>query len=125
MEVDKAPKCPVETLYEGDGARHAVRGRGVLLPARYFLHENAALRRQRVRPEREHAADFVRRRQHPVPHRDVWQDVIHQVRGGVAHPPGRARRARSTALARVRDDDFLAALRAHDAQKTVREDPAT
>ena len=75
--------------------------------------------------EREHAPSFVRRGQHPLPHRDVGQDVIHQVRRGVAHPPGRARRARSAALARVRDDDFLAALRTHDAQKAVRQDPAT
>jgi hypothetical protein len=94
------------------------------LPARDFLHEDAPLRRQRVRAEREHAPNFVRRGQHPLPHRYVGQHVIHQVRRSVAHPPRRARRARSTALARVRDDDFLAALRTHDAKKAVRQDTA-
>ncbi len=56
----------------------------MLLPARDSLHENTALRRQRFRPEREHAPSFVRRRQYPLPHRDVRQHVIHQVRSGVA-----------------------------------------
>ncbi len=125
VKMYKATKRRVEPLHEGDSAGLAVRARRVLLPARDFLHEDAALRRQRVRAEREYATNFVRRGQHPLPHRDVGQDVIHQMSRGVAHPPGRARRTRSAAFARVRDDDFLAALRAHDAQKTVRQDPAT
>ena len=125
VEVHKTPERRIETLHERDGARLAPRARNTLLPARDFLHEDAPLRRQRVRSEREHAPNFVRRRQHPLPHRDVRQHVRHQVRGSVAHPPGRARRARSTAFARVRDDDFLAALRAHNAQKSVRQDAAT
>jgi hypothetical protein len=125
VKMDKATKRRVEALHERDSKGLAARARSMLLPARYFLHENAALRRQRVRPEREYAANFVRRGQHPLPHRDVGQDVIHQVRRGVAHPPSRARRARSAAFARERDNDFLTALRAHDAQKAVRQDAAT
>ena len=125
VKMHKATKRRVETLHERDSARLAVRARSMFLPARYFLHEDAALRRQRVRAEREHATNFIRRGQHPLPHRDIGQDVIHQVRRGVAHPPSRARRACSAAFARERDNDFLTALRAHDAQKAVRQDPAT
>jgi len=125
VEVDKASKRPGEALHEGDGARLAAPASAWLLPARDFLHEDAALRGQRIRAEREHAADFVRCCQHPLAHGHVGQEVIHQVRRGVAHPPSRARRARSAAFARERDDDFLTALRAHDAQKAVRQDPAT
>lgn len=121
----EATENRVEALHESHSKRLAVGARSMLLPARYFLHEDAALRRQRVRSEREYAANFVRRGQHPLPHRDVGQHVVHQMRRGVAHPPGRARRARSAAFARVRDDDFLATLRARDAQKAVRQDPAT
>ncbi|MEO5727839.1 MAG: hypothetical protein ABI134_33475 [Byssovorax sp.] len=110
---------------ERDSAGLAVRARSMFLPARYFLHEDAALRSQRVRAERVYATTFVRRGQHPLPHRDVGQDVIYQVRRSVAHPPSRARRARSAAFARERDNDFLTALRARDAQKAVRQDAAT
>jgi hypothetical protein len=69
--VHKASKCPVETLHKGDSARLAVRVCGVLLKARYFLHEEAALRCQRVRAEREYAANFLRRGQHALPHRRI------------------------------------------------------
>jgi hypothetical protein len=125
VKMDEATERRVEALHESHSKRLAAGARSMLLPARYFLHENAALRRQRVRAERAHATNFVRRGQHPLPHRDVGQDVIHQVRRGVAHPPSGARRARSAAFARERDNDFLTALRAHDAQKAVRQDAAT
>ena len=99
----EATENRVEALHESHSASLAASARSMLLPARYLLHEDAALRRQRVRAEREYATNFVRRGQLPLPHRDVGQHVIHQMRRGVAHPPGRARRARSTALARVRE----------------------
>jgi hypothetical protein len=67
----EATENRVEALHESHGASLAAGARSMLLPARYFLHEDAALRRQRVRSEREYAANFVRRGQHPLPHRDV------------------------------------------------------
>ena len=70
VEVHKTPERRIETLHERDGARLAPRARNTLLKTRDFLHEDAPLRRQRVRSEREHAPNFVRRRQHPLPHRD-------------------------------------------------------
>jgi len=86
VKVHKAAQRPVETLHEGDGARLAMYVRSALLPARDFLHEEAALRGQRVRPERVYAADFMGRRQHPLPHRDVRWHVSFQ-----AGPPRIAR----------------------------------
>jgi len=125
MEVHEGPERRVESLHE----RHAPRLRpcelrGRLLPARDLRHEQAVTRRQRVRTERHHAAHLVRRRQDPLPHRGVGQDGVAQVARRVPHPPRRARRARSTALAGVRDNELLAALLARDAEKTVGRDPA-
>jgi hypothetical protein len=89
----KATKRRVEALHERDSTGLAVRVRSMLLPARYFLHEDAALRRQRVRPEREYAANFVRRGQHPLPHRDVGQDVraVRTMRPSIAQDLTRSR----------------------------------
>jgi hypothetical protein len=52
-----------------------------LLPQRGLLDEQAVLRRQRLGSQREHAANFVRHRKNPLPHRDVGQDAIHEVLG--------------------------------------------
>jgi hypothetical protein len=87
-------------------------------PLRELFHEDSVLRRQGVRAQRERSTNFVRYCQHPLPERHVRQNVIDQVRSGPAHPPRRTARAGSSAFARERHHDFLAALRAQDAEET-------
>jgi len=53
VKMYEATENRVEALHESHSKRLAAGARSMLLPARYFLHEDAALRRQRVRSERE------------------------------------------------------------------------
>jgi hypothetical protein len=49
-------------------------------------------------------------RQHPLPRGDVWQHVVGEVGGDLAHAPGIARRADAPALARERDQPLVTAI---------------
>jgi hypothetical protein len=51
----------------------------------------------------EHVSQPVRQAQHPLPHRDHGEDVIHQVRSTLGHAPAAAARTHRAAFARERN----------------------
>lgn len=65
-----------------------------------------------------------RRRQHPLTHRHVRDDVVDQVRRGLRHPPHTARQAEPTPLAAKRRLLVVAALTAAQPQEAVCQDAA-
>ncbi len=72
----------------------------------------------------EEVAQPLRQRQDPLPHRHLGKDVIHQVSGGLGHPPGGARRADAPPLAGESDQEVMATVRAARPSKTVGENAA-
>jgi hypothetical protein len=62
--------------------------------------------------------------QHPLAHRDVGKDVIHQVGSGLGHALGVARRAGSPTLAGKGHQEVVAAARASGPSEAVGQDPA-
>jgi len=63
-------------------------------------------------------------RQHPLAHRHVRDDVVHQVRRRLRHTPGTARGAKPAPLAAERDELVVAAVGAVQAQEAVGQDAA-
>ena len=51
-----------------------------------------------------------RRRQHPLLHRNMWDDVVHQVRRSLRHAPGPARRAKAPPFAAEGEQLVVAAV---------------
>ena len=62
--------------------------------------------------------------EHPLAHRYVGDDVVHQVRGRLRHAPCAARWAKAAPLAGEGDPLVVAAVGAAQAQEAVREDAA-
>ena len=69
-------------------------------------------------------AQPLRHRQHPLLHWQAWEDVIRQMRRGLHHAPGIARRAHATSLAGERDQEVVAAVAAPRTREAVGEDAA-
>jgi hypothetical protein len=65
-----------------------------------------------------------RQRQHPLPHRYVRDDMVHQVRGGLRHPPRTARGTEPAAFAAEGQQLVVAALAAAQPQEAVGQDAA-
>lgn len=62
-----------------------------------------------------------RQRQHPLPHRDMWDDVVHQVRRGLRHASRAARRAEFAPLSE-RQQLVVPAIAAAKPQEAVRQE---
>lgn len=65
-----------------------------------------------------------RQRQHPLSHRNTWDDVVHPVRRGPRHAPRAARGAEPATLAAEGQQLVVAALAAAQPQEAVRPDAA-
>ena len=65
-----------------------------------------------------------RQRQHPLPHRHVWDDVVDKVRRSLRHPARAARETEPTPLAAERQRLVVAALAAAQPQEAVGLDTA-
>ena len=63
-------------------------------------------------------------REHPLPCGDVWQHVVGEVSGDLAHAPGVARRADASALTRERNQPLVAALLATGPGEAIGQDAA-
>ena len=74
--------------------------------------------------EGEAVAEGEGKRQHVLAYRSLGQDAVDQVRGGVGHAAGSARRAKSTALTRVGYQPLAAAVVAAHAEKAPAEKAA-
>jgi hypothetical protein len=61
---------------------------------------------------------------HPLPHRHVRDDMVHQVRCRLRHPPGPSRGAEAAPLAAERQQLVVPALAAAQAQEAVGQDAA-
>ena len=73
---------------------------------------------------REQKASPARQREHALAHRNARQHLIDQVRGSALHPSRRAGRTDSTALARKRHEQLVAAGDAAHASESVGENAA-
>jgi hypothetical protein len=75
VQMHEAPERPIEALHEVDGAGLAAVDAAVLrlriLPPGDLLHEEPVLRRQRGGAQGEHPANFMGRREDPLPHWDA------------------------------------------------------
>ena len=66
----------------------------------------------------------VREREDPLSHRDGRQDVVHQVRGALGHPPAPAARAEAATLTREEDQALERAVPAAHPREAVGQHPA-
>ncbi len=62
--------------------------------------------------------------EHPLAHRHMGDDVVHQMGGGLCHATGTARRAKATPLAAEGDQLVVSKVTAVQAQKAVGQDAA-
>jgi len=72
----------------------------------------------------EQTAQGNRERQHPLAHRHLGDDMVHQMGRGLGHSPRAARRADAAPLTGKGHQFLLLAAIATKAQKAVREDAA-
>ena len=86
------------------------------------LHEDAQHLAAQRPIEGEEGAQSEGQRQHVLAYGNLREDAVDQVRGGVGHAAGSARRAEASLLAGIRHQPLAAALLAADAQKAVGED---
>jgi len=82
------------------------------------------VRREQFGVHREEAAQWDRKRQHPLANRHFGDDVIDQPGGGFRHSPRPARGANPAPLARKSHQLLVAALRAAHSQEAMRKDAA-
>src|SRR5690606_16478673 len=74
-------------------------------------------------PGREQIAQRKRQRQHPLADRLARQDIVHEQRGRLGHPPSAAARTEAAALAAERNQLLSLTRLALDPQKPVLESP--
>ena len=99
--------APPEPLHDCDGAaahitETALPGTGAQMAehlAQQHPHDHLA---QVVAPS-EQVADPMRQREHPLPYRDIRDDVIHQMRRTLGHSASATARTEPSTLARERD----------------------
>jgi hypothetical protein len=78
-----------------------VREQGAKKRAQYLAREDGVP--GTAVPER------IRQRQHPLAHRDLWNDVIDETGGGIGHSPSTTRGTEPSALTRECDQTIVAA----------------
>jgi hypothetical protein len=129
VEVDVQVEGVAEALDEGDRAALAVDDAPLL--ARTPLerredraHEDSQHGARERRVVGEAVAEREGQREHPLPHGNLGQHPLDQVRCRVRHAPGAARRAEASAFAGEGDDAVESALVAVDAHEAVGKDPA-
>ena len=129
VEVDVQVERRPEALDERDGAAL------LRLLAPVLARTSSKLREQRADERAQHlarqprvvraaVAERVRKRQHPLPDRDLGQHPIDQMRRRVRHPAAAARRTEAAALAREGDQAVVTAGVAVHAEEAVREHAA-
>ncbi len=69
-------------------------------------------------------AEGIGQRKHPLPNRDLGQNSVDQVRGGIDHPTSAARRAEAATLARECNQAVMAAVVAVETEEAVRQNAA-
>lgn len=68
--------------------------------------------------------ELEREGEHELPHGNVGQDAVHEMRGGVRHAPAGAARAHRSTFARERDEQIVPARVAVHPDEAVREHSA-
>ncbi len=80
--------------------------------------------REKLRVVGQAIPDVDRQAEHPLSHRGIHrEDIVHQARRRVRHPPTGARGAKAPSLAGVTHLPALAAVIAPDSHKTIRQNP--
>ena len=129
VEVNIQVERRAEALDESN--RAALLGPDSPLP----LHPPSKLREQGSEEGAKHGARELRvvgtavtegigQRKHPLPNRDLGQDSIDQVRGGICHSTSAAGRAETAALAREGNQAVMAAVVAVETEEAVRQNAA-
>ena len=86
--------------------------------------EDPPHRATQARIERQQVAQLPRKRQHPLPNRNLGKYVVDQVRGRFCHPPPATRRAEAATFAGKWNQQVGAAAEAVDAAESRAEHPA-
>nr|WP_234413820.1 hypothetical protein [Ideonella sp. A 288] len=119
VQVDVEVGGRAEALDQRDGAAVAFVGLEPGLPhqmARDHALYHLQHRRDQFRLRGQQQAQRDRQGQHPLPHWDMRDDVVHQVRRGLRHTPRAARRAEPATLAAEGQQLVVA----HSSQRTLR-----
>ena len=127
MEVQVEIEGGTEAVNERDRAEARRRARTWTVRTQALLHraqEHPQGRALEGGVAVQEVAQPLRHRQHPLPHWQAWEDVIRQMRRGLHHAPGIARRAHATSLAGERDQEVVAAVAAPRTREAVGEDAA-
>ena len=93
-------------------------------PSSSTAHEDAPHGATQFRVVGEQVANAEWKRDHPLANRNVGQDLVDHVRGGVGHAPRATRGAEAAAFAGKGDQLVTPAARAEDARKTEGEQSA-
>ncbi len=121
MRIEQRTKA----VGEGHGADAGGRTRPGAAPAQALLHcaeEHVQRQGLNSRIVLQEVAQAFGHRQHPLAHRQTRDDVIGEMGGRFNHAPGVAGRTHATALARVGDEEVVAARCAPGTGKTVGKD---
>lgn len=129
VEVDVQVEGVTEALHDGDRAAltacHApLLARPTPQRSDNRAHEDAQDGAREWGVVGEAVAEREGKREHPLPHRDLGHDPVHQVRGRICHAPAAARRAEAAAFAGEGDDPVESAAVAMHPHESVGEDPA-
>lgn len=95
-----------ESLYQRHGSGHRARARQAGFAdqvARDRSIDDAEHLRDHLGPRCQQVSQRKGQRQHPLANGLLWQDVVHEQRRRLGHPPGAAARAEAAALATERD----------------------
>jgi hypothetical protein len=128
VDVDVQIERPPESLDDRDGAsaRLLQAGGARVVPQQAedgFKKDGGDLAAPVVVP-REPVPQPVRETQHPLPDRDVREDVIHQMRGAFGHAAATAARTQCPPFARERHEPVEAAVAATKPREPARQEPA-
>jgi hypothetical protein len=125
VEIERRP----EALEEGDGAALRVAGSPMTSRAPAQLgeegpHEGAEHLARESRVVGTAVAERVGKREHPLADRNLGQNAVDEVCGGVGHAAAAAGGTKAAPLARKGDEAIVAAVVAVQAQEAVGEDAA-
>ena len=127
VQVDVQVGGRPEALDQRDGAAVGLVCLEASLPeqvARDHAVHDLQHRRHQLGLRGQQQAQRDRQRQHPLAHRHMGDDVVHQVRRGLRHAPRAARRAKAAPLAAEGDQLVVAAVAAAQPQEAVGQDAA-